>query len=44
MKDEKPGVYPFTRGIYNNMYKDTNNYKPLQSKFMIGEYNKKSPD
>ncbi|GIR29888.1 MAG: methylmalonyl-CoA mutase [Candidatus Neomarinimicrobiota bacterium] len=22
MKDEKPGVYPFTRGIYSNMYKD----------------------
>ena len=22
MKDEKPGVYPFTRGIYKNMYKD----------------------
>ena len=22
MKDEKPGAYPFTRGIYSNMYKD----------------------
>ena len=22
MKGEKPGVYPFTRGIYGNMYKD----------------------
>ena len=22
MKDEKPGTYPFTRGIYSNMYKD----------------------
>ena len=22
MKDEKPGVYPFKRGIYKNMYKD----------------------
>ena len=22
MKDEKPGVYPFTRGIYSNMYKN----------------------
>ena len=22
MKDEKPGVYPFKRGIYSNMYKD----------------------
>jgi methylmalonyl-CoA mutase N-terminal domain/subunit len=22
LKDEKPGAYPFTRGIYSNMYKD----------------------
>ncbi len=22
MKDEKPGVYPFTRGLHSNMYKD----------------------
>ena len=22
MKNEKPGVYPFTRGIYSNMYKN----------------------
>ena len=22
MKHEKPGVYPFKRGIYKNMYKD----------------------
>ena len=22
MKDEKPGIYPFTCGIYSNMYKD----------------------
>ena len=22
MKDEKPGAYPFTRGLYSNMYKD----------------------
>jgi len=22
LKDKKPGVYPFTRGIYSNMYKD----------------------